>query len=115
MPEYTYCCEKCSNKFCIICSIREYDEHAKCTKCNSKNTYRMYQEDLSTLNTSVKLSDNDVKTLGHLAKRNSEKMSEDQKQHLHDKHNKYKDSDTEINLPSGMSRMKKPKSKPKWT
>lgn len=75
----------------------------------------MYQEDLSTLNTSVKLSDSDVKTLGHLAKRNSDKMSEDQKQHLHDKHNKYKDSNIEINLPNGMSRIQKPKSKPKWT
>lgn len=115
MPEYSYCCEKCNNKFSIVCSIRDYTENAICDKCRSNKTYRLYQEDLSTLNMSIKLSDSEVKTLGHLANRNAEKLSEDHKEHLHNKHNAYKEKDTEINLPTGMSRIKKPKSKPKWT
>lgn len=115
MPEYTYYCDQCSKKFCIVCSIREYQENAKCTKCNSKKTYRMYKDDLSTLNTSIKLSDSEIKTLGHLANRNAERLSQDEKEHLNTKHNSYKGADTEINLPAGMSKIKKPKSKTKWT
>lgn len=75
----------------------------------------MYKDDLSTLNTSIKLSDSEIKTLGHLANRNAERLSQDEKEHLNTKHNSYKDADTEINLPAGMSKIKKPKSKTKWT
>lgn len=115
MPEYTYYCDECSDKFCIVCSIRDYDEHAKCIRCRSKKTFRLYKDDLTTLNTSIKLSDSEIKTLGHLANRNSERLSSDEKEHLNTKHNSYKDSGIEINLPTGMHKIQKPKSKPKWT
>lgn len=115
MPEYTYYCEKCHHKFSVVCTIRDYTENAECDKCHIKKTYRLYREDLASLNTSVKLSDSEVKTLGHLANRNAEKLSDDQKEHLTKKHNSYKDNDLEIKLPSGMTKMNKPKSKPKWT
>lgn len=114
MPCYTYVCEKCSHKFEIVCSIREYKESVKCECCGSKNTSRSYHDDLSTLNTSVKLSDSEIKTIGHLASRNSERMSDDQKIALHKKHNSYKDQQSTKELPSGMSRMQKPKGKIKW-
>jgi hypothetical protein len=96
----------------MVSTIKEYQERPKCTFCNSKKTVRSYQDDLSTLNTSIKLSDSEIKTLGHLANRNSDKMSEDQKIALYKKHNSYKDEPSHKELPSGMSRMKKPKGKP---
>jgi putative FmdB family regulatory protein len=114
MPCYTYLCSKCENKFEIVCSIREYKENVKCESCGSKNTSRCYHDDLSTLNTSVRLSDSEIKTIGHLANRNSERMSDDQKIALYKKHNSYKDEAPKKELPSGMSRMKKSKGKIKW-
>lgn len=115
MPEYSYRCDNCNYKFSIVCSIRDYKENVICDKCKSKSTYRLYQEDLASLSTSIKLSDNEVKTLGHLAQRNSEKLSDDHKAHLTQKHNAYKETEPTTSLPNGMSRIKKPKTKPKWT
>jgi hypothetical protein len=34
---------------------------------------------------------------------------------LHEKHNSYKDPEEIANLPKGMSQIKKPKTKTKWT
>ena len=115
MPEYTYRCEKCQHKFSVICSIKDYQEQAKCENCSCNRTYRLFQEDLATLSTSIKLMDSEVKTLGHLANRNADKLSEDHKQHLAKKHNSYKEQLPEKPLPSGMTRIPKPKSKIKWT
>jgi hypothetical protein len=54
-----------------------------------------------------------LKTIGDLALRNAEKMSDDEKMSLHKKHNSYRDEQIEKDLPSGMGRIKKPE-KPKW-
>jgi hypothetical protein len=113
MPEYTYICNDCNSRFCIICSIREYKEHVECLNCKSLFTIRAYEEDLPTLNMSVRLASSEIKTLGHLAHRNSETMSEDQKNELYRKHNSYKEEIPEKPLPKGMKRIKKPK-KIKW-
>lgn len=113
MPEYSYRCEICQTTFSIVCSMREYNENHLCDKCGS-NCYRDYIEDLSTLNTAVKLGDSELKTLGHLAQRNTEKMSEDQRNELYRKHNSYKEDVSEKPLPKGMSRIKKPP-KIQWT
>lgn len=113
MPEYSYFCEKCNTTFSIVCSIREYIDTHLCEMCGSKCN-RDYIEDLTTLNTSVKLGDNELKTLGHLAQRNTERMSEDQKNELYRKHNSYKEDAQDKPLPKGMSRVKKPP-KMKWT
>lgn len=113
MPEYSYKCENCDIVFSIVCSMREYDENHLCSKCGN-NCNRDYAEDLSTLNTSVRLGDNDLKTLGHLAQRNTDRMSEDQRNELYRKHNSYKEEVSEKPLPKGMNRIKKPP-KIKWT
>lgn len=114
MPTYSYECSSCLSCFELICSIKDYKEHPKCPTCLSKETARRYSVDLSSLNTSIKKSDCELKTLGDLAKRNSDRMSDDHKQDLHNKHNAYKEVQSEKELPTGMSRMKLPKKKPKW-
>lgn len=106
MPEYSYICSKCNLRFSLISSISQYVEHPKCNKCQSL-CYRNYGVDLITLNASVKKSDNELKTIGDLAKRNSDRMSEDQKHALYLKHNSYKDEQDLKPLPTGMSRVKK--------
>lgn len=114
MPTYTYECSKCKHIFELFFYIRDYKESPKCTKCKSKNTYRSYIKDVITQSSSVKKSDSELKTIGDLALRNTERISNDQKAHLHMKHNSYKETTEEAKpLPKGMSRVKKP-SKIKW-
>jgi len=113
MPEYSYSCDVCKKTFSVVCCIREYVDNHLCETCGTR-CYRNYHEDLSTLNTSVKLGDNELKTLGHLAQRNTDRMSEDQKNELYRKHNSYKEDVPEKPLPKGMNRVKKPP-KIKWT
>lgn len=114
MPTYSYLCDNCKKDFELFFYIKDYIEHPKCIYCKNKKTYRQYIKDVITQNTSVKKSDNELKTIGDLAKRNSDKMSEDYKQHLYNKHNQYKEHTIEKPLPSGMSRMKRTKGKTKW-
>lgn len=114
MPAYSFICENCQTKFEIICSIAEYSDKQKCVSCNSKKTVRLYTEDLSTLNTSVKKSDSELRTIGDIANRNRDKMSDDQKAYLQQKHNAYKEEAPTKSLPQGMSRIAKPKTKIKW-
>lgn len=112
MPEYTYECDNCKSKFSVVSSIADYREHPKCD-CGSKKTQRCYLEDCLTINGNVKKSDSELKTIGDLALRNTERMSDDQKTELYHKHNSYKDNKPDKPLPNGMSRMKKPKKPPK--
>ena len=113
MPTYSYICNKCHTQFELFFYIKDYTEYPKCIECNSSSTCRNFIKDASTLNTSVKKSDNELKTLGDLAQRNSDKMSNDEKYHLYMKHNSYKDEKDLKPLPSGMSRVKK-SPKIKW-
>lgn len=113
MPTYSYFCEKCSEVFELFFSIGAYkDVSQKCPRCR-KSCSRSYTTDLMSLATSVKKSDGELKTIGDLANRNRDRMTEDQKQALNQKHNDYKEVTSDKPLPSGMSRMKKPP-KPKW-
>lgn len=114
MPTYSYCCNSCDNQFELFFYIKDYTPTPECTKCRSEDTYRMYALDVATQSASVKKSDSELKTIGDLANRNRDKLSEDEKIHLHQKHNSYKDNQPEKPLPKGMSRMKKPP-KIKWT
>jgi hypothetical protein len=66
-----------------------------------------------TQSTSIRKSDSELKTIGDLANRNRDKMSEDHKNDLYHKHNEYKESGQEDPLPQGMKRLKKQK-KVKW-
>lgn len=113
MPTYSYSCNNCKCNFEIFAHIKDYSENAKCVNCESTNTARRFLDDVVTQATAVKKSDSELKTLGDLAKRNADKMSEDQKIHLYQKHNEYKFEESKKELPKGMNRIKKP-IKPKW-
>lgn len=113
MPTYTYKCSKCNEAFEIFSTIANYKDTAKCPTCKTKSE-RMYREDLSTLNGSVKKTDSELKTLGDLAMRNTERFSDDYKAHLHAKHTAYLEKPSEKPLPKGMTRVKKTKGV-KWT
>ena len=116
MPTYTYFCDKCDKSFSVFATIGEYQEQEYCIGCNALCS-RNY-EDMLTLNSSVKKSDSELKTLGDLANRNRDRMSEDQRKTLDQKHTAYQDAklkdELTKELPKGMSRMKKPKNKIKW-
>jgi putative FmdB family regulatory protein len=114
MPTYTYECSKCKHVFELFFYIRDYKESPKCIKCHSQNTNRNYICDVATQLTSVKKTDNELKTLGDLANRNRDRMSDDQRRDLTQKHNLYKNEEEKKQLPSGMTRLKK-QHKTKWT
>jgi putative FmdB family regulatory protein len=115
MPAYTFICEKCNYKFEIISSIKNYSDKQMCDKCSSsKNVVRCYLEDVATLNANVKKSDTELKTVGDLANRNRDRLSDDQKLDLYQKNNNYKDQPPPSELPKGMTRLKK-QPKTKWT
>jgi hypothetical protein len=116
MPEYTFFCESCQQNYNIVCSIRDYNDKIPCTSCKSnKKSYRLYTEDVKTQSSSVKKSDGELKTVGDLAQRNTERMSDDHKEYLKQKHNSYKTNKEDKPLPSGMKRVNKPSTKQKWT
>jgi len=114
MPTYTYKCSKCNERFELFSTVSDYDPNPKCTECKSKKTERCFLEDVSTISGSVKKADSELGTIGDLANRNRDKLSDDEKVHLHNKHNSYKEQPIE-NLPKGMKQIKKPKKKIKWT
>lgn len=113
MPTYSYCCSKCDQNFELFFYIKDYIDSPSCINCKSSKTYRLYSKDILTQSTSVKKADSELKTIGDLAKRNTDKMSEDHKQSLYEKHNSYKYEESQKILPQGMNRIKKPP-KPKW-
>jgi len=109
MPEYTFQCGGCGEVFSIFALMSEYSDKQKCPSCKkTKLVSRKYDIDTVTVSGSVKKGDDEIK-VGHLAKRNSEKLSDDEKRHLTEKHNAYKYEEPKTKLPKGMSRMgKKP-------
>lgn len=107
MPTYSYSCDSCNTNFELFFYIKDYIEKPKCIICSSKKTNRSIIDDVKTLNYSVKKSDTELKTLGDLAQRNSDKMSRDYKITLRQKHNEYKYDESQKELPKGMSRVKK--------
>ena len=114
MPTYTYFCDKCQKQFELFAYIKDYNPIPNCAHCGNKKTHRQYIIDVKTQSTSVKKSDSELKTIGDLAMRNTERMSDDQKTELYMKHNEYKyDSRDSMPLPTGMTRIKKPP-KIKW-
>lgn len=114
MPTYSYFCEDCKSDFELFFYIKDYVEKPKCLNCKSSDTIRRYADDILTQGTSIRKLDSELKTIGDLAKRNSDRMSEDEKIHLYQKHNSYKFEQDAKELPTGMNRIKKPP-KPKWS
>lgn len=114
MPTYSYFCKKCKQSFELFFYIKDYQEQPKCSNCKSKQTERLVGQDVLTQNCSIKKSDTELKTIGDLAKRNSERMSDDEKNHLHTKHNEYKVNKNPKPLPKGMNRITIKQPKTKW-
>lgn len=113
MPTYTYCCNQCKKKFELFFYIKDYIPTPTCLFCSSKETERSYHDDIGSVQGSIIKHDSELKTVGDLANRNRDRMSSDQKQELHNKHNSYKDQAVKP-LPKGMNRISKGP-KPKWT
>ena len=113
MPTYSYQCLKCNNNFEIFFYIKDYQKEPKCGICGSKKTNRAYISDAISQSISVRKSDSELKTISDLAQRNTDKLSDDEKISLYRKHNSYKYENSEKELPTGMSRIKKPE-KTKW-
>ena len=113
MPNYIYGCDSCGQTFELFAYIKDYNPTPACPNCRRKS-HRLYHIDVLTQSASVKKSDSELKTLGDLADRNRDRMSNDQKEALKRKHNDYKLDKPDEPLPTGMSRIKKPP-KTKWT
>lgn len=107
MPTYSYSCSKCQTDFELFFYIKDYVEQPQCVHCKSNKTHRRYIDDIATQNCSVKKSDTELKTIGDLANRNRDRMSNDERTALYNKHNSYKDTKDLPPLPKGMTRMKK--------
>lgn len=109
MPSYTFICRSCSHKFEAFLNFSQYDTYVpKCESCGKTTVDRSYSDDLTTISGGVIKGDSDL-TLGDLANRNRDRMSNDHKEHLYHKHNEYKDPVFKKELPKGMSRLKKQK------
>lgn len=113
MPTYSYTCEACSSRFELFFYIKDYISCPECPDCKSVKTHRRYADDILTQSASVKKADSELKTVGDLANRNRDRLSDDQKLSLEKKHNAYKEQKEEKPLPKGMSRIKK-QPKIKW-
>jgi hypothetical protein len=93
--------------------INDYKPSPICSFCSGVKTCRSYQDDIGSIQGSIIKHDSELKTIGDLANRNRDRMSEDKKIALHNKHNSYRESSNKP-LPKGMNRIKKPP-KTKWT
>lgn len=89
MPEYSYFCKECEESFSVVLSVASYEPKQPCPRCGYPRAERALEDDWASLTGGVKLGDEQIK-LGHLAKRNSERMSDDEKAHLTYEHNKYR-------------------------
>lgn len=70
MPCYVYECEKCSHQFEDFASMLS-DPLVKCPKCKKKALNRIPQ----MTHGFIKLGDSELKTVGHMADRRRDKMS----------------------------------------
>lgn len=103
MPTYQFICEKCNCSFNINCYICDYDavkSTLRCVSCKSNRIYRDYQKDNI-------MGHIEQKTIGSLADKNTDKMSEEQKLDLYLKHNDYLYNEPEKELKPGMERIRK--------
>ena len=83
MPTYSYECSKCKIGFELFFYIKDYNPIPQCPHCKSNQTNRRYTEDVKSQSTSVRKSDTELKTVGDLANRNRDRLSEDEKINLY--------------------------------
>lgn len=109
MPEYSYSCDPqlggCGYFFTVFQKLSKYRQLKKCPECKKHKLVRDYAEDSVYTATS-----SDGATIGHLADKNSARMSNDEKAALTKKHNKYRED--KGSLPIKGKRMKKSDKKP---
>ena len=108
---YTFLCDTessgCGHSFEISCWISEYDastKELKCPNCGKKQSIRRYYE-VDNVNSSIIKSSTEI-TIGHLAQRNSERMSVEEKAKINYEHNKYLFENPIQDLPAGMKRLR---------
>ena len=112
MPEYSFSCEGCSNKWSIVCGIHEYKESQECPSCRATDgVFRDYATDQVYATYSYSLSE--VKTLGHYADKQTKKYGKAKCEDMAKDFKTKKDKGKE--LPEGMSRMEMPNEAPQWT
>ncbi len=110
MPEYTYVCDKehrqwnnntgCGYIFALVCSVKQYTSSPFCPICGRNDAVvRNYRED--NVSVGVTLGDDQL-TVGHMAKRNTDNLSNDEKVSLYNKHNAYKFQKSKVKLGKGM-------------
>jgi putative FmdB family regulatory protein len=102
MPTYVFHCKKCKKDFEIFQTLQEYSGKVDCPSCTTPTEHRIY----TVVPGHVVLGDNDIK-IGHLAKRNRDRMSDDKKRELARKHNEYKYTEVEKELPKGVKERKR--------
>jgi putative FmdB family regulatory protein len=94
MPDYEYICDNCGDNFEIFQKMSE-NPKKKCKKCNKYTLRRIFHAPILAKN-------NEPKTLGSLAERNSNKFSDDYKLKLYNQHRAQKRR--ELKLPDGAIR-----------
>ena len=108
MPTYSFKCFPedggCGHEFEVVMSPSTYTSEQSCPLCRKKScVYRNYVED--GVEAQVRLSDSEIKTVGHLAGRNTEKMTDEQRERLEDKSRSHlKQRSQTGKLPPGMKR-----------
>ena len=121
MPTYSFKCFEedggCGHSFEVVMSMSEYKDRQKCPACRKvKGVHRDYTND--PINAQVILGDSEIKTVGHLAGRNRDKMSDEEKTLIKQKSTTYLEQrrlETNKNLPPGMKRLDPSKVKQKPT
>ena len=114
MPEYTFECEKCSEKITLICSMSEYDNESQKLTCQSCKGSVERDYTVDNVRGSISLSLSDCKTIGQYADKQTSKYSQRQVEDIVENF-KTKKTGGMKQLPKGMTRIEKPKGKTKWT
>lgn len=99
---YSFFCNTCQSRFEITQSIQDA-LNPICPECGNIKPTRIWEPGYIF----SKLADSEIKTVGHLAYRNAERMSSDEKHTLDLKHTEYKRHKKLKPLPPGMKRMKR--------
>lgn len=99
MPTYEFHCKKCKKNFEEFRSFKDFVEITTCPTCKKETATLV----LGMPFINIRLATSEIRELGHLAARNSEVFSEDQKTMLTEKHKTKKD-DAPRDLPSGIKR-----------
>lgn len=95
MPTYSFHCETCNNDFDLFMTISAYQMPAECPECKANKIVRSYVPPTGC----VKKGDDEI-TVGHLAHRNTERMSEDRKESIYVKNNAYRENPPPFKKPA---------------